>query len=333
MSSLRILMISHDNNGLSKTARSLNVATHIADKVDDCSILVLTDLSIIGKFRFPQNVDFVHLPGIVYKSNREFRARSLNIHNKKTLKIRRKIAQSTAKTFRPHLVVVEGDPNKLPAEMRRTLYYVREELPKTKIIWSLPDIVGDPERVKSTWEAHLVYKMFKRLVDEVWVYGSKSVFDQTAHYGYPAEIAHKVVHTGYLKCANNGSDRAPKEILSQSLKKPFVLVNAGSGLQSFPLIESYLRFLEKAGDNFECQSMIVTGPMMAKREKELLLQRAAGLENVTIHRFMKSICQYVKHAELVLNTGGYNSLCEILGYNKRAVLVPTIGARLSLIHI
>ena len=46
-------MYSHDSTGLGHTFRTLMIASHLAESLTNCSILVLTDLSIIGRFKFP----------------------------------------------------------------------------------------------------------------------------------------------------------------------------------------------------------------------------------------------------------------------------------------
>ena len=91
MSSLRILMYCNDSRGLGQTARTLNIATSLSRALDNCSILVLTDLSTVGRFRLAERVDYVHLPVI---ENRPHQAGSLNIEHENKLRIRRKIAQS-----------------------------------------------------------------------------------------------------------------------------------------------------------------------------------------------------------------------------------------------
>jgi hypothetical protein len=68
----------------------MTMASYLAENLADCSILVLTDLSIVGRFKFPQNVDYVHLPGIGSKFNSNQYTGNLNIELDETLTIRRK---------------------------------------------------------------------------------------------------------------------------------------------------------------------------------------------------------------------------------------------------
>ncbi|MFQ5628169.1 MAG: glycosyltransferase family protein [bacterium] len=327
MDSLRLLMISHDNNGVSKTSRAMKIATHLSENLADCSILVLTDLSIIGKFRFPQNVDFVHLPGVEYKSRKEFRAKNLNIGSENALRIRRKIVQSTAKTFKPHYILVEADLNKLSvAEIYKTLRYMKESLPQTKIIWGLPDVLGNPVEVRRIWTRFKINAAFEKVVDEIWVYGCEEIFDFIKAYRMPSAMSDKLIFTGYIKSPMLSSRKVSREIARKNFKKPFVLLNAGSGLDAFHLIDSFVRFLEREGENIPFHSLIITGPMMLTREKHVLMERISKLSKVSIRRFCKQVLEYMKYADLILSTGGYNTLCEIMSYRKKAIVVPNGGA-------
>src|SRR5438093_2311123 len=94
VSPLRILMCSYDSRGLGHTSRTLAIASKLAADIQDCAILVLTDLPIIGRFKFPRNVDYVRLPGIGERTGEFSRTDALNIAVESTLKIRRKIVQS-----------------------------------------------------------------------------------------------------------------------------------------------------------------------------------------------------------------------------------------------
>lgn len=325
MSSLRILMYCHDRLGLSHAMRTMTVASHLAEHLADCSILVLTDLSIIGRFKFPQNVDYVHLPGIANKSKSSQYAGSLNIELEETLSIRRKIIKSAAKTFQPDFFIVERDPFGPHDEIQRILSSMREHLPKTKIIWGLSDVIGDPEMVRREWSRDDFYRMLEQYCDEIWVYGEQGIFDQISNYQIPAAVASKYYHIGYLKPPHAAVNAAHKDIIKlHQNKKPYLLVTAGSGAEGFKLIDSYLRTVERAGEALPYQSLIVTGPMMRTRDKVVLKERAEKLPGVIFHRFSKHVLQYVKHAHLVVSTGGYNTLCEILSYRKKAIFAPAL---------
>ncbi len=312
-------MYCQDRFGLGHTTRTLKIAAHLAENLADCSILVLTDLAIVGRFKFPSNVDYVHLPGL---SSRRSQAGHLNLEFENTLRIRRKITQSAARTFQPNLFFVECDPLEGLSEMQRILAFVREDLPGIKVVWGLPDMLGEPECVVSEWHRAGVDQTLARFCDEIWVYGERQIFDQVQAYQISAALAGRFFYTGYLRSPAGARFRLKKDV---HLRQPFVLVTTESGAEGYALIDNYLRFLEAAGKTPGFQSLIVSGPMMRSREKLLLMQRAQKLPGVVFHRFRKNILQYVKHAGAVICTGGYNTLCEIISYGKPAILVPSLA--------
>ncbi|MDZ7343484.1 MAG: hypothetical protein ONA90_03110 [candidate division KSB1 bacterium] len=301
----------------------MRMASYLAENLAGCSILVLTDLSIIGRFKFPRNVDYVHLPAMNRQPHSHQYAGNLNIALNDALTIRRKILKSAVKTFSPDFFIVERKPFGPQEEMRRTLSFVRKHLPKTKLIWGLLDVVGDPEMIRRDWTQQDFYRMLEHYCDEIWIYGTPEIFDHLTNYQIPATIAGKCYYMSYLRSWRLASARMHKDIVRfQQNKKPYVLITSGSGAEGFTLVDTYLRFLEHAGESLPFHSLIVTGPMMRTHEKLMLKKRAQKLPGVIFHRFSKHVLQYVEHADLVISNGGYNTFCEILSYRKKSIFAP-----------
>jgi predicted glycosyltransferase len=314
-------MCTHDSRGLGHTSRTLAIASRLALDVPDCSILVVTDLPIIGRFKFPQNVDFVRLPGVAEPGRDRSRISGLNIARESTLKLRRRIVRSVVKSFEPDLVIVERDPGQLTNEMRDILEYVREQLPETRIVWGLPDVAGEPEAVVRDWKREGVLDLFDEVCDEIWIHGHRDLFDQETHYGLPEAVARKTVYTGYLRPHTNGASRVAAE-LAEGGKRPLVFLTGGGGANGYPLLDGYFRFLEKMNGRIPIQSVIVSGPMMHSDHKNEFIERAERLPHLAFHRFSKHLLDYLRHARLVVFTGGYNTHCANLAFRKKAIVSP-----------
>ena len=309
-------MCSYDRRGLGRTARTLDIASALTGQLPQCSILVLSNLSIIGRFRSPQHVDFIRLPGI----GPALASQPADVE--RTLRVRRAIAEGTVESFRPDLVVIERDPAHLPEEMRHVLSFAREKLPRTRIVWALPDVVGEPRAVSPEWSREGVFDTLDRLCDEVWVYGVRAVFDQAREYRFPKAIADKVRYTGYLRAPVVPPHRIPSDLLRAHPDRPLVLVTAGGGASGYPLISNYLDFLEHVNGAASFQSVVITGPMMPSRAHAQFSERARRLPHVILHRFSRHVLQYQRHAQLTISRGGYNTLCADLTYRKPSILVP-----------
>lgn len=322
MASPRIILYSHDAHGLGHTSRALKIATFLSQAIEKVSILLLTDLSIVGKYKLPANVDYVHLPGVVSDGDTRDRPRNLNIRFKKALRIRCKIAQSAANTFKPQLILVDRDPLRIPKESTRTLSFIRDVLPRTKIVWGLMDTLGEAKEICREWEKRRIYRMLHHLTDELWVYGDRDLFDVAANYKFPDNLRKRLFYTGYFDARHLLDSSKPKDYEQFIKNKPVVVLAVGSGADGAMLVDTFLSYLEQCGDDCPYQSLIVTGPMMSSTHKKSFMKRAAKLPDVTLHRFTKHLLQYLKLADVVVGTGGHNTLSEIFSFEKRAIIVP-----------
>ena len=69
-STYNILMYSHDTYGLGHIRRTLAIATQLRDA--NINILILTGSPIVGRFSFPEQIDFVRIPGMIKKTNEDY---------------------------------------------------------------------------------------------------------------------------------------------------------------------------------------------------------------------------------------------------------------------
>ena len=99
-STYNILMYSHDTYGLGHIRRTMAIAAHLLGP--RVNILILTGSPIAGRFSFPEQIDFVRIPGMIKKTNDEYLPLSIKINARHALDIRKNIITATAKTFQPH---------------------------------------------------------------------------------------------------------------------------------------------------------------------------------------------------------------------------------------
>jgi predicted glycosyltransferase len=321
MSSLRILMYCNDSRGLGQTTRTLNIAASLSKALEGSSILVLTDLSTVGRFRLADRVDYVHLPVLEANDHFGLLFGGLNIDYENKLRIRRKIAHSAIKTFRPDVVILDESLLNHPEEMQRIVDYIREETPVAKIFWGLSDTLGAPEVVMRQWTRNGVLEVFDRFADEILVFGAPQIFNVAESYRMPAPIARKVFYTGYLAHLGMPSRRVGENLAKLNRNLPLVMLSPGGSSSDRAIIDTYLRVLEKQTDRLAVQSLIVAGPLIGSQEKRGLAQRAQQIPNVMFHRFGKHALQYVRYADLVICGGEYNLICEVLAHRKTALAV------------
>ncbi len=322
MPSLRILMYSNDSRGWGCTFRTLSIAALLSRMSEDCSILVLTDLPTVGRFKLAERVDYVHLPSLGRKDHRSHATRGLNIEYDNTLRIRRKIAQSAIRTFRPDVVMLDDSLFNLPEEMQKIVACLAEDLPQAKIVWGLPDTLGEPAWVRRQWVKNEVFEILARFAHEILVFGVRRLFDAAEAYGMPAHIAEKIFYTGYLVQQSVPPRRVSETVAAMNRALPMIMLAPGGSSEDFAFVDAYLRFLESRSGAPAMQSLIVAGPAIRSSDKRALAQRARKLQHVSFQRFGKHALRYIRHSDLVICTGDYDVMCEVLGHRKMAIVVP-----------
>ncbi len=319
--SYNILMYSHDTYGLGHIRRTMAIAEHLRGK--DVNILILTGSPIAGRFKFPDRVDFVRIPGMIKMTNKEYRPLSIKIDPDHALDIRTSIITSTARAFRPDLFIVDKEPLGLKKEVLPTLEWLKGNLPRTRTILGLRDIMDDAQTVKEDWREKGVYQILDTLYSEIWVYGNRALYDPISEYSLNGEVSKKVHFTGYIprKVPDPGSVQNIRKDMKIKEGDKLVVVTTGGGGDGFGVMDNYLSMLEAETAEIPFKSILVTGPFMPKKKRKLIGKRSRQLKLRTFH-FYRRMEHLMAAADLVISMGGYNTICEILSQKKVSLIIP-----------
>jgi predicted glycosyltransferase len=316
-----ILMYSHDTYGLGHIRRTMAIANHLRDA--NTNVLILTGSPIAGRFQFPQHVDFVRIPGMIKKTNDDYQSLSIRIDQEKALSIRTNIILATAKTFQPHLFIVDKEPLGLKREVLPTLEWLKKESPSTMTVLGLRDVLDESVVIQNDWREKNVYSYLEQLYDEIWVYGNRNIYDPVEMYKIPETIHNRVKFTGYiprktLSPATKASVRKRYRIMDDD---KFVLVTTGGGGDGLEVIDQYLAMHDYFPTSLPFKSIIITGPFMPKKVREAFKKRANkyGIKTLPFHPRMEEL---MAAADLVISMGGYNTICEILTQQTPALIIP-----------
>lgn len=316
-----ILMYSHDTYGLGHIRRTMAIANHL--RGTNTNILILTGSPIAGRFALPSQVDFVRIPGMIKKTNDEYRSLSIKIDDAQALTIRTNIILATAMTFKPDLFIVDKEPLGLKREVLPTLDWLKQMMPQTKTILGLRDILDDPEVIINDWNERNIYPSLSKLYDEIWIYGNQRIYDPVALYQFPDNIRDRVVFTGYIPRTQKRENVRKKvrrkfRILPQDT---FILVTTGGGGDGFDVLDRYLAMHDYFPTSLPFKSMIITGPFMPKRKREDIRKRGKvyGIKTLPFHSRLEEL---IKAADLVISMGGYNTVCELLTQQTPALIIP-----------
>jgi len=73
----------------------------------------------------------------------------------------------------------------------------------------------------------------------------------------------------------------------------------------------------------------VFGPFMSATEREAFKERSAKFRNIRTLTFTNNLGALMQRAAGVVAMGGYNTFCEILSFDKKAIIVPRTRPRLE----
>ncbi|MDJ0988124.1 MAG: glycosyltransferase [Desulfobacterales bacterium] len=320
-STYNIMMYSHDTYGLGHIRRTMAIAAHLLGP--RINILILTGSPIAGRFSFPEQIDFVRIPGMIKKTNDEYLPLSIKINARHALDIRKNIITATAKTFQPQLFIVDKEPLGLRKEVLPTLKWLKRSLPNTRAILGLRDIMDDAATVKRDWQDKGVYEILQNLYSEIWVYGNREFYDPIKEYEITDAVSQKIHFTGYIPRKIPGPE-AVSNIRKELAVKPddkLVVVTTGGGGDGYLVMRNYVNMLESAEKPLPFKSVLITGPFMPKNKRRKIFKRARRL-GVRGYHFYRQMEKIFAAANLVVCMGGYNTLCEILNQGTPSLVIP-----------
>ena len=319
----RVLIYSHDTFGLGHLRRCRTLAHSLVESNKNLSVLILSGSPIIGSFDFRSRVDFVRVPGVIKLRNGDYTSLNLHMDIEETLKIRSSIIQHTALIFDPDIFIIDKEPTGLRGEVLETLRLLKVR--GTRLILGLRDVMDEPGALAPEWKRKNVMPALRDLFDDIWIYGLPQICNPLEGITLPEKVRRKVTYTGYLE---RHSEPPPEHQLPEITRRPFLLVTPGGGGDGEGLIEWVLRAYE-SGEMLPYPALLVLGPFMDRERRSAFIERARKLRRVEAITFDAHMEHLVANAVGVVAMGGYNTFCEILSLDKRALIVPRTAPRME----
>jgi len=320
----RVLIYSHDTFGLGHLRRCRAIAHALVGRHKRLSVLILSGSPIIGSFDFRMRVDFVRIPGVIKLRNGAYTSLGLHIDVTQTLAMRASIIRHTAEAFRPDVFIVDKEPLGLGGEVKETLEMLKAR--GTRLVLGLRDVLDEPKLLAPEWRRKRAVPALRDLYDEIWVYGLREIYDPLKGIAVPAGVREKMTYMGYLP--RDLPTHASAQALPELTARPYLLVTTGGGGDGEQLIEAVLRAYEY-DQTLPYPALLVFGPFMAPELRARYEKRAAKLERVEAITFHSTMETLVARAVGVVAMGGYNTFCEVLSLDKRALIIPRTVPRLE----
>lgn len=311
---LRVVLYSHDSQGLGHTRRNLALAQALARHLPEhtgrtVTGIVLTGIDEATAHGRVEGFDRVVLPGVC-KGGSGYAPRNLALDMAHLTALRSGLIDAVLTGFRPHLVIVDRHAWGVHRELRGPLLRLREQSPGTTVVLGLREVLDEPSATVPEWAEVGDLAVLRRVYDEIWVYGDRTVHDPVATGEIPAGLADLVRFTGYLAMG-----RVPGRGTTGT-GQPYVLTMAGGGSDGFELTLAAAGAPVPAGH----RHVVVTGPQMPARLVEQV-RVAAGPSTSVLPSVPDAFAEVVR-ACAVISMGGYNSVAEILSTTTPALVVP-----------
>jgi predicted glycosyltransferase len=193
-------------------------------------------------------------------------------------------------------------------------------------VLGLRDVMDEPALLVPEWQRKNVMPALERLYDELWIYGLPQIHDPLEGISVTPRVKKKIVYTGYLP--RPISDSPGNRNLPAICDAPYILVTTGGGNDGDALIDWVLRAYEQ-DDRMLLPALLVLGPFMQPEKQAEFMARTDKLAKVEAITFDAHLENIAANAVGVVAMGGYNTFCEILSLDKRALIVPRTAPRLE----
>ena len=311
----RVLFYSHNGVGVGHLQRQLDLATAYRERHPDSVVLLASGSHGASMFKIPAGIDYVKLPSLqMVDRYRTWRPRDLALPLRDVIELRAELLQDTVKTVSPDLLVADF----MPAGPYGELLPALDQLEHSggRAVAGFRDVIDDPAFVRQLWTEAGTYDVLRRHYASICVYGDPRTLNFITAYGLDDELASRVRYCGYLGRRNPPANR---EAAAQD--RPFVVATSGGGVDGPALLHAFVRAAARLQPQRGGRWVAVTGPLMAD-EDHAAIASLAEAHRIEVHRVIPELRNTIAEADCVVSMAGYNTVCDIMSYHRRSILVP-----------
>jgi predicted glycosyltransferase len=321
----RIVLYSHDTMGLGHKRRNLLIAQTLRDSKLPVEILLITGTGQGNEALAAAGIDCLSLPALKKYPDGSYGARHLDLSLGKIIAWRSQLILTAIQQFQPDVLIVDNVPRGVARELDPILAYM-ERQPQMRCVLGLRDVLDQPAAVQQDWQRADNEAAIRRYYDAVWIYGDPRVYDLRQEYQFAPDIIAKMWPLGYFDQRDRLRNSAqPYQGTCKSLDLPqrFVLGAVGGGQDGAALAIAFAKIPFTA----QRPGVLLTGPFMPKPICAQLQAIAHHNPHLTLLSYHPEPTILMAAAERVITMGGYNTTCEILSFQKQALIIPRITPR------
>ncbi len=318
----RVAMYSQGMVGFGHIRRNASIAQALRASPLSPAIVMIAEAWQAGALPMPDGVDCVTLPALRREPDGAYNPRFLlDVSDKELIALRARVIRSAIKTFVPDVLVVDCLPVGVAGELTRTLARLRKG-GNTRCVLGLRDVLQDAETVRRDWSERAQLDAIRDYYDAIWVYGDPAVFDPVREYDLPDYAAAKVRYTGYLdqRPRLEFAEAQTAALLESLPPGRLLLCVVGGGHDGGALAEAFV----EADFPPDATGVVVTGPLMPRETRQRLHRAAQRRTRLELLEFVPDPVPLIERADRVVAMGGYNTVCEVLSFQKHALIVPRV---------
>jgi len=202
-----------------------------------------------------------------------------------------------------------------------SLEWLKSHRPNTQIVLGLRDVLDDPDVLAKEWDRKNALEAAEKFYNDIWVYGLKDIYDPTQGLALSDDAKSRIHWTGYLR-RENVEEATP-------ISEPYILVTPGGGGDGAAMVDHVLSAYESDPD-LRPSAVLVYGPFLAGETRTAFEGRVQKLNGRVMSVGFNSRMESLMSGALgVVAMGGYNTFCEILSFDKPAIIIPRTIPRLE----
>jgi predicted glycosyltransferase len=310
-----IFFVFEGGTGVGHLRRLAHVAKQLQGRF---SCLIVTGHRAAAHWFVPEECEYIHLPSwdSLLESKAQYWGRKpfLTLEVREAIRLRKRILRGVVEAFGPDVMFVDHLPLGSHEELADIVRTTR--CLKYFVTRGFLNETANPRLILEGKARDYL----KEYYDRILVTLDRKIFDFPRHYNISSEISEKTISTGYVV------ERVPQHLISRiregrGLEKGdiWVVASAGGGQLGEALIEGCL---ELAGIHKQIVFDIVLGPRSNLRWEDRH-RSVITRDNLRLHKEVSNMPHLNASADLVISSGGYNSLLEALQGSARILCFPT----------
>ena len=307
--------------GFGHIRRNASIAQALRASPLKPAVMMIAEAWQAGALPMPSGVDCVTLPALRKEGDGEYIPRFVDISDEDLLTLRSRVIQGAMEGFDPDVLIVDHLPLGAVRELAETLYLLRKR-EKMYCILGLRDVLQDRKTVHRLWSDRAHLDAVRDCYDAIWIYSDPGAYDLVRECGVFGEVIDRIQYTGYL-------DQRPRlelararmdTLLSRLPEGRLALCLVGGGYDGDALAEAFLR----ADLPDDMHGVLVTGPYMSEENRRRMTDALRDRPRMQLIDFLPEPVALVERADRVIAMGGYNTMCEVLSFEKHALIVPRV---------